>query len=230
MSATLSSFGIRWHLWRCGVRVLGAIGAVVAMTILQVVIVEASGGSASAYDRGVEAFGRGDYSSAREFFEPLARNGDPDAQVFMGYIENEAHHFAASLNWYRLAAEQGSPSAQYNIGMDYQQGTGVKQNYVAAAEWFKRAADIGQPEAQFRLGMLYLKGMGVPQDLLMAYIYFSVAAAAGHFQSGLQRDEVAKSFDQKQLISAQEAARDWTNSHPITFICRSVLENCVKRD
>ena len=42
------------------------------------------------------------------------------------------------MRWYRLAAEQGDASAQFNLGVTYDNG--VAQDYVQAHMWFNLAA------------------------------------------------------------------------------------------
>ena len=41
------------------------------------------------------------------------------------------------------AAEQGFAAAQYNLGVMYDNGQGVRQNYKIAKEWFSKACDNG---------------------------------------------------------------------------------------
>src|ERR1700752_472719 len=55
-------------------------------------------------------------------------------------------------------ARQGDPSVQFNIGLAYETGSGVKQNYAEAAHWYELSADHGEPRAQNNLGTLYLRG------------------------------------------------------------------------
>ncbi len=44
------------------------------------------------------------------------------------------------MRWYRLAADQGNASAQYNLGVMDGNGEGVLQDYVEAHMWFNLAA------------------------------------------------------------------------------------------
>jgi hypothetical protein len=46
---------------------------------------------------------------------------------------------AKAVRWYRKAAEQGHASAQYNLGVSYQEGEGVPQDYVEAHVWLNIA-------------------------------------------------------------------------------------------
>ena len=47
------------------------------------------------------------------------------------------------MKWYRKAAEQGYPKAQYMLGRLYTKGQGVSQDYVRAYAWSNAAAVLG---------------------------------------------------------------------------------------
>ena len=56
------------------------------------------------------------------------------------------------MEWYRKAADQGDPVAQYNLGIMYQnEEGGLPQSNVLAMEWYQKAADQGHVEAQQNL-------------------------------------------------------------------------------
>lgn len=84
---------------------------------------------------------------------------------------------AARLN--RKAAEAGLAVAQFNLGVAYDQGVGVSQDYAAAANWYRQAADQGNAGAMFNLALLYYKGRGVPQDYVAAADWYRKAADQG---------------------------------------------------
>ncbi|MCN7433990.1 sel1 repeat family protein, partial [Escherichia coli] len=67
-------------------------------------------------------------------------------------------------DWYEKAAEQNFANAQFNLGMLYYKGEGVKQNFRQAREWFEKAASQNQPNAQYNLGQIYYYGQGVTQS------------------------------------------------------------------
>ena len=64
----------------------------------------------------------------------------------------------------KLAAEEGDPQAQCYLGVCFQNGQGVPQDYHEAVKWFRRAAEQGDSVAQCYLGVCYLNGAGVPQE------------------------------------------------------------------
>ena len=47
---------------------------------------------------------------------------------------------AEAVRWYRRAAEQGHPAAQYELGSAYFNGYGVEQDAVNAVMWSGSAA------------------------------------------------------------------------------------------
>jgi TPR repeat protein len=55
--------------------------------------------------------------------------------------------YAEGLLWYRRAADQGVPSAQYNVGLIYANGLGVTADRVEARLWMEKAADGGNDRA-----------------------------------------------------------------------------------
>ena len=55
------------------------------------------------------------------------------------------------MKWYRKAAEQGDADAQYNLGISYDRGEGVPQDYVEAVKWYRKAAEQGDADAQNKL-------------------------------------------------------------------------------
>ena len=68
----------------------------------------------------------------------------------------------AAERWYRKSAEQGAAAAQVDLGISYNAGVGVPQNYVEAVAWYRRSAEQGLASAQFDIGEMYERGEGRP--------------------------------------------------------------------
>ena len=64
----------------------------------------------------------------------------------------------------KKSAEQGFAEGQHDLGVMYEEGRGVKQDYAEAAKWYRRAADQGYGYSQNNLGWMYATGRGVPKD------------------------------------------------------------------
>ncbi len=82
--------------------------------------------------------------------------------------------------WYSVAAAQGLPEAQFDLGVLYSSGRVAPKNDAEALTWYRRAADQGFAEAQYTLGNLYEDGTGVMRDYTEAMRWYRLAAAQGH--------------------------------------------------
>ena len=78
-----------------------------------------------------------------------------------------------------LLATEGDAAAQYNLGLIYENGPGVPQDYAEAVRWYRKAADQGLANAQYNLGYIYAGGQGVPQDYAEAMRWYRKAADQG---------------------------------------------------
>ena len=120
--------------------------------------------------------------------------------------------FPTEIEELRLAAEQGDPDAQSNLGIMYHNGEGVPQDYQEAVKWYRLAAEQGVASAQGNLGVMYDNGEGVPQDYVQAHKWINLAAASRTTKAGdyrLARDAVAEKMTASQVAEAQRLAREW---------------------
>ena len=62
--------------------------------------------------------------------------------------------YAQALALYQLLAAQGNTTAQYNLGIMYENGQGVPQDYGQAVQWYRQVAEQGDAPAQGRLGAM----------------------------------------------------------------------------
>jgi TPR repeat protein len=107
---------------------------------------------------------------------------------------------SADIAALRVEANAGDANAQYNLGVMYETGHGVPEDYAQAVSWFRQAADQGLAGAQFNLGVMYRNGDGVPQDYAQAVAWYRQAAEqrdadaqlslgnAYHFGQGVSQD------------------------------------------
>ena len=165
-----------------------------------------------AFEDGLAAAERKDYSTAIKLWRPLAEQGDAAMQDIMGAMYEEGkgvtQDYKEAVKWWKLAAEQGYASAQTSLGWMYDQGQGVPQDQKEAVKWFRLAAEQGHASAQFSLGAMYAKGQGVLQDYTRAHMWYNLASAAGGSQFGTKnRDIIAKKMTPQQVEKAQEMAK-----------------------
>lgn len=76
-------------------------------------------------------------------------------------------------------AAQGDAQAQYQLGLAYRNGKGVKKNLTEAASWFAIAAGNGEKDAAIELAKAHEQGAGVERDLHQAAQWWFRAADLG---------------------------------------------------
>lgn len=100
--------------------------------------------------------------------------------VAAGAAEHADHSpYGQAMQWYFDAAAAGNPQAQFLLGLKYETGTDVPQDYRTAADWYERAARQGYVEAEFKLATLLERGLGRPADASAAAQWYERAARAG---------------------------------------------------
>ena len=72
--------------------------------------------------------------------------------------------YAKAYKEWKAAADSGQPEAEFDLGLLYAQGLGVRRDMTEAARWYRKAAEQGNSAAQFALGQMYSRGWGVPSD------------------------------------------------------------------
>ena len=104
----------------------------------------------------------------------------PDQQFQQGFEAIKRDDYQTAFKLWLPLAEQGYSSAQYNLGVMYQYGRGVKQDDFEGVKWLSKAADQGNASAQFVLGMSYLLGKGVQVNKFLAKEWLGKACDNGN--------------------------------------------------
>ncbi|HHF5941662.1 TPA: tetratricopeptide repeat protein [Haemophilus influenzae] len=122
-------------------------------------------------------------------FQSTAWADTPEQQFQQGLTAYEQSDYQTAFKLWLPMAEQGDANVQFNLGVMYAEGQGVKQDDVEAVKWFRKAAEQGHANAQANLGSAYSAGRGVRQDYIEAVKWFKKAAengsADGQFKLGL---------------------------------------------
>ena len=102
------------------------------------------------FERGQDAYVRGDYAAALREWRPIAEQGNVKAQSMLGLMydmgKGVPQEYAEARKWSRKATEQGHYIEQVRVGMMYDTGKGVPQDCVQAHKWFNLRAASGQPD------------------------------------------------------------------------------------
>jgi TPR repeat protein len=73
-------------------------------------------------------------------------------------------------------ANNGDANAQFCLGLMYEEGEGIPQDYNEAIKWYIKAAEQGNANAQFYLGGMYAGGKGVRKDNKETFKWWTKAA------------------------------------------------------
>ena len=169
-------------------------------------------------EAGLTAYFAGDYETSLAECQPLAEEGNAEAQFCVGRLY--ANGFGVAMNdelalqWYGRAAEQGHSEAQFSLGLMHANGWGVPMNDEAAVNWYRMAAEQGYVEAQTNLAKSYQKGRGVEQNFVEAYTWNQIAMQLGDLNAKDDLDQVASELSPEELASAQQNADVWFGVHP----------------
>ena len=159
-----------------------------------------------------KAWVRNDDGTAFKECEPLAEQGNADAQYALGTLYERgrvwSRDYVEAAKWYRKAAEQGHARAQIELGHLYAAGEGVTKDHAEAVKWYRKAAEQGNADAQSELGFVYARGgKGVWQDLSAAHMWYNIAAVNGQRHSAEDRDLAADKLTPSELVEARERAK-----------------------
>ena len=87
--------------------------------------------------------------------------------------------YATALRFIRPQADQGNAKAQYNLGLMYDKGQGVPQNFAEALKWYRLAALQGHAGARNNIANIYDEGRGIRQNYAAAMKWYRLAAEQG---------------------------------------------------
>jgi TPR repeat protein len=145
----------------------------------------------------------------------VAESGDVESAAKLSQNETE-------LQQLRSLATKGNTKAQVNLGILYEEGRGVPQDYNEAVKWYRLAAEADSADAQFSLGAVTYYGQGVPRDYQEAAKWFRLAAdhgdAAAQGSLGLLYDNgqgVQQSYKEAAkwyLLAAEQGSRSARNN------------------
>src|SRR5450631_3679914 len=127
-----------------GFRRASARPSFIAAAVLLLVLFCGRFAEAASFRQGISAFDRQDYVAASQIFIPLAEQGVPAAQSYLGFMfetgRGVPQNYTEAAMWFRRAAEQGDSLAQYSLGLLYDRGFGVPRDVVEASKWLNLAA------------------------------------------------------------------------------------------
>jgi TPR repeat protein len=176
-----------------------------------------------------------DYGRAEEWLHQAAEQGHAKAQLWLGYLydpdggifRNGREYEAERLygvkpqfpcdpeKWYREAAEQGLPQAQFELAWYYMRGFGRLGGTDEQFKWLIKAAENNNAEAQWHIGQKHWLDASLhdsDKDLVQAYMWFDLAVSSDstdRWGAAKSRDAVGKELTADQIEEAKKLVRDW---------------------
>ncbi len=119
-----------------------------------------------------------------------AKRGSPDAlnDLALCHLEGK-NDFSIdkkkAFDLFQQAADKQFVRAHYNLGLLYEKGWGIEQNYAKAVEHYQIAAKAHLPLAQYNLSLLVLSGLGIDRDPIEAFNLCTQAASHDQFAQAI---------------------------------------------
>lgn len=159
---------------------------------------------------GIKAFKKQEYALALHEFTHQAKEGDADAQFFMGSLYQQGDgvikNVATALPWLEKAAKQKHHGALNALGVIYASEKEFR-DYAKAQKCFEAAARQNIPEARYNLGLLLLTGLSGKPSPSEAANNFQLAAEAG---IAAAQHKLGKLYDKGDVLKENpEEALQW---------------------
>ena len=154
-----------------------------------------------------------DYATALKQLKPLAEQGNPDAQLFLGkmYLKGQGvpKDPDQANKWFRQAATQGNAESQFFLGAWYLL---PHRDITEGLKWMQLSAEQGNQDAQLLLGRAYLQGE-VPRDPVRAEMWLRLAARDNldFYQNELRVAEGQMTLE--QIAQGKALAEKWQPKH-----------------
>ena len=167
----------------------------------------------------------------------IAMSGGASNNAIAGAYENgvgsmEQKNYKEAAHWFKIAANNGDPIAQYKLGNmhgwlhlvyesippklppDAKLVAAFPKNLKEAAKWLSLSANQGYVDAQFLLGMAYRDGNGFTKNNVYAYKWFGLAAAReiNDKRAGgiiMLREHIAEQMAPEKIYEAQMLINEW---------------------
>jgi TPR repeat protein len=130
-----------------------------------------------------------------------------DVEAGMSAYENGDYE-TAYREWLPLA-EEGSPVAQYNVGLLYRYGKGRPADPELAAQWCLLAADAAFAPAQYEMAKMYEAGEGVRRNVVEAHKWYKLAAEQRYKDAKKRKKKLADSMTSTEIAHAEMWLREW---------------------
>ena len=121
------------------------------------------------------------FRKAHEVYLHLANQGDPYAQLYVGWMNLEGvgvpRDKKLAYQWFTQAASLGSAPAAFYCGRAALRDS----EWAEAIRWFQHAIEKEYGPALLWMGLIFIRGYGVPIDRAKGVAYLKRGAATGNY-------------------------------------------------
>ncbi len=132
--------------------------------------------------------GRDDPSEAIVWYRKAAAQGLPEAQRELAFVllNTKPPQTGEAVSLYAAAAQRGDAESQYQLGVLYDRGMGVKPDLAQRQAWWNKAAAQGYTPALTALAEVARSGDGVPKSDAEAARLYREAANRGSSEAAVE--------------------------------------------
>lgn len=190
------------------------------------------------------------YRKAIKWLKMSANQGNVKAQAGLGLIfengQGVPQDYDKAIRWYQLAVDQGNAKAQkiltqllkkrvkaqinLGLGIKFETGQGVPQDYNEAIRWYRLAADLGFQKGKEKLNLLLIKIKKNSQETSVSTENLSSLRESkttslklpkklsrsphpGQNQIGLEKNKPAETTRPTNAQDSQEQIQNYSKNH-----------------
>ncbi len=185
------------------------------LTVLFLALFLPASALADTFEDALDARVRGDYQTTLKLIQPLADQGNADAQRLIGdmYFAGEGvkQDNAEGLKWYEKAAAH-SGDYQGRLASLYFEGRVVEQNNAEGLKWLLMSGNSGIDKSQRELGKIYEEGKITKQDYQEALFWYALPKSnSGGYMVADENNtlEMMKHCTAEQIAAVQQRVSGW---------------------
>ena len=115
------------------------------------------------------------------------------------------------------SARKGNATAQYNLGLIFEQGTGVRKNLKTAVTWYQKAAKQGHVASEYNLATMLHFGQGIAKNEYAAAKWYERAAKQGHIAAQSSLAYLYLQHSDRKFRNTKKAAYWYTKAAKLGY-------------
>jgi TPR repeat protein len=160
---------------------------------------------------GKSAYQQKDYATAFKEFTVLAKQGNAEAQLFLGKMyfmgQGVLKDPDEAIKWLKASGEQGNADAQFFLGSFYLL---PHKDIAEGLMWLRLSAERGNQDAQLLLGQAYLQNLKeLPRDPVQADMWLRLAAENNLPFYKLQLEGAESQMSPTEITKGKVLAEAW---------------------